>query len=64
MLRFYFNDFDTHVSAPQSFVTFIITNLESSLFDLGDQIIAQDTYIQELIFLINGKCELNGYIEA
>lgn len=61
-LRFYFNDFETNVAAPQSFVTYVITNLESSLFDIGDVIIEKGSFIKDLIFMINGGCELNGFM--
>ena len=63
-MRFFFNDFETATSVSQSFVTFIITNLESSLYDIGDQIVKAGTFIKEVIFLVNGDCELNGYVEA
>ena len=62
-MRFYFNDFENHLSAPQSFVNFIITKLESSLFDIGDLIVKGNTWIKDLIFMINGDTELNSYID-
>ena len=50
------------MTAPQSFVTYVITNLESSLFDLGDVIIERGSFIKDLVFMINGGSELNGFV--
>ena len=51
------------MKAPQSFVTYVITNLESSLFDIGDVIIEKGSFIKDLVFMINGGSELNGFVD-
>ena len=62
-MRFYFNDYENKVHAPQKFVTTVMTNLESYLYDIGDLIIEKGSDVKGLIFLINGDCQLNGFTE-
>ena len=38
----------------------IMVSLESSLYDIGDEIIQKGEKIRGLIFIINGHCDLYG----
>ena len=49
-----------NVSAPQSFITSVMVNLESSLYDVGDVIVKCSEKVNDLIFIQSGSVELSG----
>ena len=49
-----------NVSAPHSFITSVMVNLESSLYDVGDVIVSHNEKVNDLIFIQSGSVELCG----
>ena len=52
------------MDAPQSFVTNVMVNLESSLYDVGDCIVRYQEPCKDLIFIQSGCVELSGVTKA
>ena len=60
LLDHFFNDKIMNVSAPHSFITSVMVNLESSLYDVGDVIVSHNEKVNDLIFIQSGSVELCG----
>ena len=37
-----------------------MVSLESTLYDVGDMIVEKGTYLDDMIFICNGECDLYG----
>ena len=64
MLKYFFNDVIEKVNAPQGFVTKLMVELDSTLYDVGDTIVREGDIVSNLIFVISGSCVLNGIHET
>ena len=64
LLQYFFKDKILNVDAPQSFVTSVMVNLESSLYDVGDCIVKYQEPCKDLIFIQSGCVELSGVTKA
>ena len=60
-LGYFLNDIIEGIKAPQGFVTKVMVSLESSLYDVGDTIIKAGDSVENLVFIISGSCDLNGF---
>ena len=50
-MRFFFEDTNDHLRAPQRFITQIMVSLNSTLFDEGEYIVENGSEVEDLFFL-------------
>ena len=48
-------------SAPQGFVTKVMTQLDALLYKPGSTIVKRDEEIDELVLISKGRCDLMGF---
>lgn len=59
-LSFFLQDFANEWKAPEGFAISLLTNLESSLYLPGEQIVCPGDMVKQLILIVDGKCNLYG----
>ena len=62
-MKYFFYDFekDGLYGAPDGFVVSVMVSLDSTLYAVGDQIIAKGQSVKEIYFVLEGNCDLFGY---